>query len=167
MLIPPILILLFLDQREAVIALFLVASLGDVLDGMVARRRREVSTLGKALDPAVDKLLYVSLLSSLTALGDIPIHATLLFALPHVGLAFGAIFIKLRSQIIQGARALGKSSSIITFLAVVLILARLPYASYVLYAAIATAYMAGVDYLLSALKAIGSKRSHIQETPRE
>lgn len=39
------------------IILFLAASMTDILDGHLARRRNQVSTLGKFLDPIADKLL--------------------------------------------------------------------------------------------------------------
>jgi CDP-diacylglycerol--glycerol-3-phosphate 3-phosphatidyltransferase len=48
------------DQLAA--ALFLVASLTDTLDGQLARRRRQVTELGKFLDPFVDKVFILSVL---------------------------------------------------------------------------------------------------------
>jgi CDP-diacylglycerol--glycerol-3-phosphate 3-phosphatidyltransferase len=48
---------------------FLVAALGDVLDGLVARMLRSVTSFGRILDPVVDKVMVCG--------------AFLLFASPH------------------------------------------------------------------------------------
>jgi CDP-diacylglycerol---glycerol-3-phosphate 3-phosphatidyltransferase len=47
------------------VAIFLAASFTDYLDGFFARRRRQVSRLGKLLDPIADKLLISAALISL------------------------------------------------------------------------------------------------------
>ncbi len=55
--------------REIVaVGIFLVAASTDWLDGYLARRRGEVTTLGKLLDPIADKLLTVSAFISLVEL---------------------------------------------------------------------------------------------------
>jgi CDP-diacylglycerol--glycerol-3-phosphate 3-phosphatidyltransferase len=55
--------------REIVaVVIFLVAAATDWLDGFLARRRGEVTTLGKLLDPIADKLLTVSAFISLVEL---------------------------------------------------------------------------------------------------
>ncbi len=151
-LIPLILILLIVEQREVAFGLFLVACLGDVLDGMVARRRGEVTALGKALDPLVDKALYVSLLSLLVVFEVIPLLALLLFVLPQVGLGIGALFLHLQEHRVQGACILGKSAAVLTFLATAFLLLRLPYAVELFYLAIGTTYLAALDYLRMALR---------------
>jgi CDP-diacylglycerol--glycerol-3-phosphate 3-phosphatidyltransferase len=45
--------------------LFLAAALTDLLDGYLARRRSQVTTLGRLLDPIADKLLISSALIAL------------------------------------------------------------------------------------------------------
>lgn len=47
------------------VALFLAAAFTDYLDGQIARRRDQVSQLGKLLDPIADKLLISAALISL------------------------------------------------------------------------------------------------------
>ena len=49
-------------------AVFAFAALTDGLDGYIARRRREVTTFGKLMDPLADKLLIVAALISLVSL---------------------------------------------------------------------------------------------------
>ena len=53
-------------------SLFLVAALTDLLDGYLARRRKQVTTLGRLLDPIADKLLISSALVSLGQLRIAP-----------------------------------------------------------------------------------------------
>lgn len=53
-------------------ALFLAAAFTDLLDGYLARRRKQVTTLGRLLDPIADKLLISSALISLVQLRIAP-----------------------------------------------------------------------------------------------
>jgi cardiolipin synthase len=53
-------------QRFAAIALFLVAAVSDGLDGFVARRFNQRSTLGGILDPIADKGLLLSAIITLS-----------------------------------------------------------------------------------------------------
>ena len=46
-------------------ALFVVAALSDLLDGMLARRLQEVSVFGRIADPLVDKMLTIGTLIAL------------------------------------------------------------------------------------------------------
>jgi phosphatidylglycerophosphate synthase len=149
-LIGPILILLFSGNRMGALALFLVACAGDVLDGLVARARKEITTWGKVLDPTVDKALYLSVLSGLAVRGDLPILTLILFLIPQVGLGIGALILHLRARKVQGARILGKAASVLTFIAILFFIAAWPGRIPLLYAAIGATYIAGADYLLAA-----------------
>lgn len=53
-------------------AIFAVAALTDWLDGYLARRRRQVTTLGIMLDPVADKLLVSAAFISLVEVGLVP-----------------------------------------------------------------------------------------------
>ena len=52
--------------------IFLGASITDYFDGYLARRRRQVTTLGMLLDPIADKLLISAAFISLVELGWVP-----------------------------------------------------------------------------------------------
>jgi CDP-diacylglycerol--glycerol-3-phosphate 3-phosphatidyltransferase len=70
-------ILWFIDnyspERSFVATLiYLGASLTDFLDGWLARRRKQVSVLGKFLDPLADKLIVTAVLVYLTAMDRCP-----------------------------------------------------------------------------------------------
>lgn len=62
----PVFIILFVnptpDQSLAAAIVFTVAAVTDMLDGYIARRTGQVTTLGKLLDPVADKLLVLSAL---------------------------------------------------------------------------------------------------------
>jgi len=58
--------LIFGVRKELVgAAIFGVAALTDLLDGYLARRRKQITTLGQLMDPLADKLLIAAALISL------------------------------------------------------------------------------------------------------
>ncbi len=149
-LIVPVVWLFLSGQRTAAAVLFAVVCAGDILDGIVARARHEVTTLGKALDPIVDKALYVSLLSSLLVLGEMPVLAYVAFLVPQVALGIGAIFLQLRHRKIQAARWIGKAASALSFFGLFFLLVRWPGGLELFCIAVGLTYIAGIDYLLAA-----------------
>lgn len=81
------------------IVIFLVASLTDILDGHLARRRNQVSTLGKFLDPVADKLLISAALIVLVGKNLAP--------------SWAVVVIVGREFIVTGLRAVAASEGIV------------------------------------------------------
>ena len=71
----PLLILFLISSSRVhaliAAAIFVAASITDWLDGVVARRRNQVTTLGTLLDPIADKLLVTAALVSLLTIDNV------------------------------------------------------------------------------------------------
>ena len=70
----PLLVTLLMTKDHMLIAalIFLAASLTDLLDGYLARKRGQITTLGVLLDPVADKLLISSAFISLIQYEIVP-----------------------------------------------------------------------------------------------
>lgn len=73
--VPIVLLLLRNDPsgRWTAAALIVAAGMTDLADGWAARRLRQVSELGKILDPLADKIAAAAVAAALAALGRLPL----------------------------------------------------------------------------------------------
>jgi|AMWB02.1.fsa_nt_gi CDP-diacylglycerol--glycerol-3-phosphate 3-phosphatidyltransferase len=104
------------------IALFLAASVTDVLDGYIARRRRQVTTMGILMDPLADKLLISSAFIILVQLHLVPAWMVVII----IGREFAVTGLRNLAStegLIIRASALGKTKMVFQVVAVCLILA--------------------------------------------
>lgn len=81
------------------IAIFLVASISDIIDGQLARSRKQESTLGKFLDPVADKLLISA--------------ALIVLVEKHLAPSWAVVIILGREFIITALRSVAASEGIV------------------------------------------------------
>lgn len=81
------------------LAIFIVASLTDLIDGKIARKHNLVTNFGKFMDPLADKLLVCAALIALVEMGRIP--------------AWAVIIIISREFIISGFRLIASDNDVV------------------------------------------------------
>src|SRR5712664_3740522 len=81
------------------LAMFVAASLTDYFDGKIARRRKQVSKLGKLLDPIADKLLISAALISLVE--------------NHLAPAWAVVIIVGREFAVTGLRSIAATEGVV------------------------------------------------------
>lgn len=153
-LLPFTLYLLYRGDREAAFALLLLILLGDLVDGALARWRREVTAIGKALDPVVDKLVFLGVFAALTARGELSPWALGLLAGIQLTILIGGIVWLRQGWEPPVARPLGKTASFVLSMGLIAAFVQLPLAQWLVYAGIALGYLAGLDYLRVLLRSL-------------
>src|SRR6266849_1008802 len=146
-----LLLLRFSGHDQVAAALFILFSLTDTLDGLLARRRGTVSDFGKFLDPLADKLFVLAVLIVLVQEGLVAawivvviFSRELIIILRSVGASQGRVI---------AAAPLGKTKTVTQMSAVTLLILQRPYPVLVPVADLAVAIAvvftlgSGLDYL--------------------
>ncbi|HHZ19920.1 MAG TPA: CDP-alcohol phosphatidyltransferase family protein [Firmicutes bacterium] len=93
----------------------IVVGLTDILDGYVARKRQEISTLGKILDPVADKLVIAAVLIGLWLQGALPVFFVWAYILKELLQLVGGAVLLARKRRVISSNYWGKSSSTIFY----------------------------------------------------
>lgn len=111
-----------ITNHQLALAIFLVAAFTDLLDGYLARRWNQVTTVGMLLDPVADKLLISAALISLVYTHRVPAWIAVLIVAREFAVSGLRSIAATEGYVIQ-ASELGKTKTVTQVLAVALILA--------------------------------------------
>jgi CDP-diacylglycerol--glycerol-3-phosphate 3-phosphatidyltransferase len=139
--------------RIAACVTFGVASVTDLLDGEIARRRGLITDFGKIADPIADKALTGSALVTLSALGQLSWWVTVVILLRELTVT-GLRFWVIRQGVIAASRG-GKIKTILQVAAIGLYILPGPLSvprQIVMAAAVAVTVVTGADYVVRAIR---------------
>ena len=111
--------------RNLAAAIFIVASLTDMLDGKIARKYNLVTNFGKFMDPLADKLLVCSALICLIGLGQLPAWMVIIIVSREFIIS-GFRLIAAEQGIVIAASYWGKFKTTFQMIAVILMIVNLP-----------------------------------------
>ena len=120
-LIPIFIILLMFDLWYVAAGVFIVASVTDALDGMIARRMNLITNFGKLMDPLADKLLVTAALVCFVQL-DVLDAWMVIVILAREFLITGLRTVAAGQGIILAAGISGKLKTVFQMLAIIIIL---------------------------------------------
>ncbi len=140
-------------NEQVALAIFLMAAFTDLLDGYLARRWKQITTVGTLLDPIADKLLVSSALISLVQVRLIPGWMAILV----IGREFavtGLRGIAAASGITIKASDLGKTKMLAQVIAISLLMLSMsnqglmPYAMFWMWGVVLFGVVSAVQYFL-------------------
>ena len=133
------------------LALFIVASLTDFVDGYLARKYNLVTNFGKFMDPLADKLLVYSALICLVALEQFPVWMVIVIVSREFIIS-GFRLIASDNGVVIAASYWGKFKTVFQMVMICLMIADIAQiaivTTVVMYIALALTIISLVDYLI-------------------
>ena len=138
-------------MRYVAAALFIIASLTDMLDGKIARKYNLVTNFGKFMDPLADKLLVCSALICMIELRELPAWMVIII-ISREFIISGFRLVASDNGVVIAASYWGKFKTTFQMIGVVLLIFNIPALSMVttivIWIALALTVISLVDYVV-------------------
>jgi CDP-diacylglycerol---glycerol-3-phosphate 3-phosphatidyltransferase len=166
----PVLVVALLDETPdgdvIAAAVFALAAITDGLDGYIARRKQQITTFGKLMDPLADKLLVVAALISLVSLDRLAAWVAMVIIARELAVT-GLRAIAAERGVVIAASWLGKAKTLLQVAAIICLIAFDPAPTWVdvlLYVAVAMTVISGADYFFGLRKRLEEAGSRTRAT---
>lgn len=163
LMIPAFLLVLYLGQAPwanyVALAIFVVASLTDTLDGYIARHYNQTTDFGKFMDPLADKCLVTAAMLWFVEIGQMPGWALLVVIVREFGVSGLRMVAADKGRVIAAGWS-GKVKTASTMVCIVLML--LPIAPWINGICVAvivlTTIYSGVEYFMKNLDMVSQAK---------
>ena len=139
------------NMRYVAAALFIIASLTDMLDGKIARKYNLVTNFGKFMDPLADKLLVCSALICMIELRELPAWMVIII-ISREFIISGFRLVASDNGVVIAASYWGKFKTTFQMIGVVLLIFNIPALStlttIIVWIALALTVISLVDYIV-------------------
>ena len=139
------------NMRYVAAALFIIASLTDMLDGKIARKYNLVTNFGKFMDPLADKLLVCSALICMIELRELPAWMVIII-ISREFIISGFRLVASDNGVVIAASYWGKFKATFQMIGVVLLIFNIPVLStlttIIVWIALALTVISLVDYIV-------------------
>ncbi len=137
--------------------IFVIASLSDMLDGMIARKTNQITTFGKFIDPIADKCLTTTLFIIFVANNTISFIPVMIMIWRDT-IVDGVRQIAASKNLVMAAGKLGKLKTASQMICIILILLNnlpfelisVPVADILLWFSALISMISGIDYFMQA-----------------
>jgi len=139
------------NMRYVAAAIFIIASLTDLLDGKIARKYNLVTNFGKFMDPLADKLLVCSALICMIELRELPAWMVIII-ISREFIISGFRLVASDNGVVIAASYWGKFKTTFQMIGVVLLIFHIPaltmVTTIVVWIALALTVISLVDYIV-------------------
>lgn len=143
------------------LAIFIIASLTDLIDGKIARKYNMVTNFGKFMDPLADKLLVCSALIALVEMGRIPSWIVIVI-ISREFIISGFRLVAADNGVVIAASYWGKFKTTFQMVMVCLMIANIPQlqilTDIVMWAALLLTVISLIDYLWKNKGVMGDQK---------
>ncbi|TYP75695.1 CDP-alcohol phosphatidyltransferase family protein [Paenibacillus methanolicus] len=147
-LIPVYIVVYASGHMKWAFAVVVLAGLTDILDGYLARRHGQVTSVGAMLDPLADKLMMIAVIVSLLATGHLHWAACVAFFIRDIGMIAGSAFFHFRGMKTVPANWMGKLTTVLYYAAIAFIFFELPFAQAYLWGVIGFSFVTSFIYII-------------------
>lgn len=149
--IPVFLGVLYYDHpqsRNIALAIFLLASITDFLDGYVARNYNQITDFGKFMDPLADKMLVVAAMTWFVEIGQMPGWALLVVLIREFAVS-GLRMVAADKGTVIAAGWSGKVKTAVTMIAIMVMLVTVDVVDDIcIFLVVATTIYSGAEYFI-------------------